>query len=209
MDSINSQTKAYIESHPYIKNALKNNVINYSKLTRLISNDKKIKKKDAILIACRRYYQNLKKGYDIPDILSVLENSKLSIKTKISVVIIEPEVQPIKIIEFQNKLLKLHEIVHIIRGSNAITIILPDENLSLAESMFKDDVIKISKNLVQLEFRSSARLESVPGVMAYLCSLLGENNVNIVETFSCWTDTLFIIKPEDLAKTVEILSFKD
>ena len=42
----------------------------------------------------------------------------------------------------------------------------------------------------------------IPGVMGHICSILGENDVNIIETSSCWTDTIIVIKKEHLAKTI-------
>jgi hypothetical protein len=34
-----------------------------------------------------------------------------------------------------------------------------------------------------------------------------EKEINIVETMSCWTDTIFIVDEKDIEKSVKILSF--
>ena len=62
MQNITKITENYIRTHPAIKQSIKNNIINYSKLARLISKEKNIKNFDAILIACRRYYDKIKKS---------------------------------------------------------------------------------------------------------------------------------------------------
>ena len=43
--------------------------------------------------------------------------------------------------------------------------------------------------------------------MGYLCSLLGENGINIVEEMSCWTDTIFLVQEKDLGRIMELLKF--
>jgi hypothetical protein len=207
MVNITKETEDYIKSHPYIKQALKNNLINYSKLARLISREKEIKNFDAILIAGRRYYHKLKKtGSSIP-IIEILRGSKLSIRNKIIVVILKPETSFNSLLSLQKEVDDKNEIIHIIRGANAITIITTEEFLANIEKRFKYDILKISPNLVEIILKSSVKLEDVPGVIGYLYSLFNENNVNILETMSCWTDTLFVIKEEDLPKTMEILKF--
>ena len=55
--------------------------------------------------------------------------------------------------------------------------------------------------------KSPKEIEQTAGIMGYLCSLLGENGVNIVEEMSCWTDTIFLVQEKDLGKVMELLKF--
>ena len=48
--------------------------------------------------------------------------------------------------------------------------------------------------------------EATPGVVAFLATLLAEQNVNIVEFISCWTETIMVVEKKDSLKTYEILS---
>ena len=75
------------------------------------------------------------------------------------------------------------------------------------KELFRNKIIKINKNLVEVTVKSSEELEELPGVMAYLYSLFGEKGINIVETMSCWTDTIFVIEEKDLARVMEMLKF--
>jgi len=61
--------------------------------------------------------------------------------------------------------------------------------------------------LAEITLKSSEDLEKTPGVIAYLSTLLAENGINIIETMSTWTDTLFVIAEEDIAKVMELLRF--
>ena len=54
---------------------------------------------------------------------------------------------------------------------------------------------------------SAKQIETTSGVISYLYSLLGENNINILETLSCWTDTIFLVEEKDLSRVMEFLRF--
>ncbi|HLC45806.1 MAG TPA: ACT domain-containing protein, partial [archaeon] len=72
---------------------------------------------------------------------------------------------------------------------------------------FKKSTLRLSKNLAMVTIKNSEEVEKTPGFIAYLYSLLGENNINVVETMSCWTDTIIVISEEDLARTIKFLKF--
>ncbi|MFH1317344.1 MAG: hypothetical protein ABII01_07525 [Candidatus Woesearchaeota archaeon] len=207
MVNITKETENYIKNHPYVKQGIKKKIVNYSKLSRLISKEKDIKNFDAILIACRRYYEKLGKTESGLSIIDVLKGSKLSIRSNIIAVILEPDASFKSILDIQKEIDERNEIMHVIRGANAITLIATDDFLDKIEKIFRNKILKVSNNLVEIVLKSPSRLESIPGVMGYIYSLFGENEINIIETLSCWTDTIFVIKKEDLPKTMEILSF--
>ncbi len=75
--------------------------------------------------------------------------------------------------------------------------ILSGENLELA----KEEVLAL------INFKTSKEIEGMIGVMSYLTSLFAENGVNILEFFSCWTDTLFVVDAKDITKTLGFLQF--
>ncbi len=53
---------------------------------------------------------------------------------------------------------------------------------------------------------SPEELEATPGVVAFLATLLAEQNVNIIEFISCWTETIMVVEKKDSLKAYEILS---
>ena len=55
--------------------------------------------------------------------------------------------------------------------------------------------------------KSPKQIETTAGVISYLYSLLGENDINVYETLSCWTDTIFLIDEKDLSKVMALLRF--
>ena len=53
---------------------------------------------------------------------------------------------------------------------------------------------------------SPEELEATPGVVAFLTTLLAEQNVNIIEFISCWTETIIVVEKKDSLKAYEVLS---
>ena len=209
--NITKLTETYIDSHPSIKDCVRKGLINYSALTRKMSEDLGLELKDnfdAILIACRRYYGKIKKEGVLEDkIIGILKKSKLEVKNKIMVAVVEKSIFFNHLLELQ-KIVKIRaEVFHIIEGSNTITLITSEDFREEIKRLFKNKLIRITASLAEVTLKSSEDMEQTPGVLAYLTSLLAENAVNIIETMSTWTDTLFVIEEKDIARVMEVLKF--
>jgi len=209
--NITKLTEQYIAEHPSIKDCLKKGLINYSSLTRKLSQELNLdikKNFDAILIACRRYHRKVSKEPILENkIIKILKDSKLEVKNKIVVILVEKDIYYGHIIELHKEIKKKSELFHIIEGSNTITVISSHEFLDVIKKLFKNKILNVSENLAEVTLKSSENMENTPGVIAYLSTLLAENGINIIETMSTWTDTLFVIAEEDIAKVMEILRF--
>ncbi len=209
--SITKLTESYVSQHPSIKECLKNGLINYSSLSRQVALelDLDLKKDfDAILIACRRLKRKLKKeGAFEKNILRILKESKIEIKNKMIAIVAEKDIFFGNLINLEKEAKKTKEIFRIIEGASAITIITSENFLNSIQKIFRGKIIAENKNLAEITIKSPKEIENVPGTYAYLCSLFAENNINIVETLSCWIDTIFLIKEEDVGKVVGIMRF--
>ena len=207
MPTTTELTEEYLSKHPSILDCLKNGIINYSKLSRKIAHELRIEKKtsiEAILIACRRYETKIKKEKINEDkILKILRESELEIKNKIVVIIVDKRYYLDKIKSIEKKA----DTFYIIEGSKVFTIITSEKHLKELETTFKKSIIKKTKNLAMITLKSPKDLEDTPGVIGFISSTFGKNNVNIVETMSCWTDTIFVINEKDISKTMSFLRF--
>ena len=209
--NITKLTEEYIQSHPSIKDGVQKGLINYSALTRRIAAEMSLNLKDnfdAILIACRRYYQKVKKeAVSEMKILDILRESKLEVKNKVIVAVVEKDVYFSHILELHKSVKSKAELFHVIEGSNSITLITTEEFTADVKKLFKNKVIKLTKALAEITLRSSTELENTPGVVAYLFSLFASHGINIIETMSTYTDTLFVIDEKDIARVLELLHF--
>jgi len=211
MVNITKITEDYIEQHPSIKDCVKKGVINYSSLTRKIAAEMNLDLKqnfDAILIACRRYYSKVKKETIVENkILDVLKNTKMEIKNKIIAVVIEKNINWTHLIHLENEIKKRNEPFHIIEGTSSIIIITSEDFLVEIRKLFKNKIINEQSSLVEIILKSPKEIETTSGVVPYLYSLFGEHGINIIETMSCWTDTLFVVEEKDISKAMELLRF--
>ena len=207
-ESIAERTRTYIDSHPSIRDCIARDLINFSSLARLIMKDMGIKNEEAVMIACRRYAMRLGKHDHEKEILKVLGNSRLEVKTKICIVTAKNDWTVLHRLESVfRKLINEKAIMQVIQGAQAITIIA-DEKLKgeVVDAVGKENVLKVRQDLVEISVKSPEVIVDTSGVYATLVSSLAEGGLNIVETASCYTDTIFIVNEEDMIEAYSILS---
>lgn len=204
-------TEKYISEHPSIKDCLNQGVINYSKLARKIGRELGIDKKtsmEAVLIACRRYAQKIKQdGLLEKKIMNILKSSELEIKNKIITIIIKKEIYTESLNDIEKRIRKETGVFYAIEGTDNFTLVITEKNLDTVKAVFGRRIIKLTTDLAMITIKSPRELEETPGVVAYLYSLFAEHGINIVETMSCWTDTIFVIADKDIAKVMSFLKF--
>ncbi len=209
--NITKTTFEFIDQHPSIKDCVMKGIVNYSALSRFISRDLGLDPKkhfDAVVIACRRYYAKVKNKEPMETkIKKLLAASRVEVKNKIVVAVVEKDLYYANLIELHREIKAKAEVFHIIEGSSTMTIITTAGFLEHIRRFFRQKIIKITENLAELNLKSSRELEQIPGVMAYLTSLLAGNGINIIETMSTWTDTLFVIDEKDVPKAMQVLRF--
>ena len=211
MANITKLTESYIAEHPFVKDCLKKGLINYSSLTRQICQDLSLDAKknfDAILIACRRFYNKIKKEPTVEKrILEILKKSKIEVKNKINSIVLEKDIVFSNLLDIEKEAKKSLETFHVVEGATAITIITSDEFAVKVKQAFRNKIVRENKNLVEVILKSPKEIETTSGVISYLYSLLGENGINVYETLSCWTETIFLIEEKGLSRVMELLRF--
>ena len=185
--------------------------INFSSLSRKIAEELDLNPKknfDAILIACRRFQRKLKKEETFENkILKILKKSKVEVKNKIIAIVLERDIYFENLINLEKEIKKKKEIFRVIEGASGITVITAEDFIDLVKNYFKNKIVLENRNLAEIMIKSPVEIETTPGTYAYLASLFGENNINIVESLSCFTDTIFLIKEEDVGKAISLLRF--
>lgn len=200
--SLAQVTRELIEQKPYLKYALEKNIVNHSALAQQIKNDleKTLGRKvsiDAIAVSIRRYAETLQKtaGENEKKLLKLLSKSKLNLKNDVADITFEKDFDGLKNVKP----------VHLIRGINATEVILNQDDLP---KINLKEAIKVRENLVELTIVSPPEVETTLGWVQYIAELLAENNINMVEIVSCYTDTILILEEKDALKAYEILRQK-
>ena len=211
MVNVTKLTEDYISEHPYVKDCLKKGLINYSSLTRQICSDLDLNVKknfDAVLIACRRYFRKIKsEATTEKKIVDILKGSKIEVKNKINSIILEKNIVFANLLELEKEAKRFMETFHIIEGTASVTIITTDDFSKKVKQVFRNKIIKEYPNLVEVILKSPREIVTTAGVISYIYSLLGENDINVVDTLSSWTDTIFLVEEKDLSTVMEFLRF--
>jgi hypothetical protein len=187
--TIAKEVRKHLRNKPYLLEALEKGIVNLSELSRQIQEDLNIENTSAVKAALRRFAEELQKHKQKREekVLEVLRKSVLVVYDRKSVLITSKE----------------------IGIENGMKVDLPDKFVYLIDK--KDMPERISalvkhNNCTMIVMHSPEELEATPGVIAFLTTLLSEQNVNVIEFISCWTETVIVVEKKDSFKTYEALS---
>lgn len=205
--NVSRLAQKYIKEHPSIADCLDRGLINYSSLAREICSTLKIDAFDAVLIACRRHRaKHRTRAVHEKKINALLRSAKVRVRNKIIVLIIEKGRTLDKALALQKLVREERGDFNVIEGEEVITIVTNSDYLPRARVIFEGRIKKIIKQLVQITMIFDESVETVSGVVANVYRLFADNDINIREEMSCWTDVMVVIEEKDIAKAMQLLS---
>ncbi len=187
--TIAQNVRNYLRNKPYLLEALEKNIVNLSELSRQIQDELKTDNTSAVKAALRRYSEELQKHKQKREekVLALLKRSSIAVFDRKSVMITSREIQ----------------------SKNGMKVDLPGKYVYLLDrSDLPERISTLVKheNCTMIVIHSPEELEATPGVVAFLATLLAEQNVNMIEFISCWTETVIVVEKKDSLKTYEVLS---
>jgi aspartokinase len=187
--TIAQNVRSHLQNKPYLLEALEKGIVNLSELSRQIQEELKINNTSAVKAALRRFSEELQKHKQKREekVLQVLKRSAMAVYDRKSVIITTKEINT----KTGMKVDLLNKYVYLLdRGD------LPQR----INAIVKHD------NCTMIVVHSPEELEATPGVVAFLTTLLAEQNVNMIEFISCWTETIIVVEKKDSLKAYEVLS---
>ena len=187
--TIAQNVRNHLRNKPYLLEALEKGIVNLSELSRQIQEELQIENMSAVKAALRRFSEELQKHKQKREekVLQVLKRSAMAVYDRKSVIITPNEINT----ETGMKVDLLGKVVYLLDRSD-----LPKR----VSALVKHD------NCTMIVVHSPEELEATPGVVAFLTTLLAEQNVNIIEFISCWTETIIVVEKKDSLKAYEVLS---
>lgn len=187
--TVAQNVRDHLRNKPYILEALEKGIVNLSELSRQLQVELQVSDISAIKAALRRYAEELQKHRQKREekVLRLLRKSSIAVYDRKAVMITAKE-------EPNQKGMKvdlLDKFVYLMDRSD-----LPER----ASALIKHE------NCTMIVIHSPEELENTPGVVAFLATLLAEQNINIVEFISCWTETIIVVEKKDSLKAYEVLS---
>ena len=201
--------RSFLIQHPNIRECLLRGLVNYSALARLICKGEKAAKLQGAIVALRRYRSQHKQLIDSnKKILDLVVNTHISVVNRMAVAVVKKTEELEKLSRLKREIKEIRGEVNIIEGRDVMTIIHPMRASSIVRELLKGQLKRIEDGLAQINMVFDERLETTPGVVAYVYGLLAEEGINIREEMSCGTDLMIIIAEKDLAAALEVLSFE-
>ena len=208
-ESLAEKTRVYIDAQPIGKDCVSKGLVNYSSLARAIMKELDLDNEEAVMIACRRYASKMGVSTDHEiSILNILKDSRLEMRTKTCIVTAKNDWSVLhKMDNLFKDLWNEDSIMQIVQSASAVTIIA-DKMLKerIIDTVGRFNILKIRENLVEITVKSPEKIVETSGVIAYLITNLSDAGINIEETVSCHTDTVFIVGEYDMINAYSVLT---
>ncbi|MEW6748564.1 MAG: ACT domain-containing protein [Candidatus Micrarchaeota archaeon] len=193
MESTSQLVNLYVKQRPFLKEVLRQGVVNHSALARKICIDAfgGLERESAVKMALVRMAARMDKTESDLEgkILEILAKSSMVLKNKVAVVISPRALEG------------LHPLSQVESGGHLTYIVEQKELEGLA---LKGARVEKGLNLITIE--SPESVEEVPGVISHILGSLSSEGINVVEFISCYTDTLLIVRAADTARAYRVLS---
>jgi aspartokinase len=191
--SVAKEVRDFIARRPFIVDSIRQNVVNYTALARVIKNEIRVGSIEAIKVAIIREKDTITKNRGLQEekILSLLKKTKVNLQDKISVIISKKEL----------------DIPHIVVATLENEFVYVIDQTQKYESLtdVEEGSVMIEKDLVALILKSPKEIENTPGVVAFISQLLASKNINIKQFLSCYTDTIIILELKDALTAFSLL----
>ncbi|MEM2153530.1 MAG: hypothetical protein QXY76_01330 [Nitrososphaeria archaeon] len=207
--SVSKTVKEIILNDIFLQASIRGQYCNYSAIARRIKPlvDKKIgydSDIQSIVTALKRLKLSL--TFSPKNVKMVLADSNLSVRTGVAKITVEKtRTTTIKFSELIRKY--INSIIHVSIGSTAITIIMDEMYTEEALELFeRSTVLENKRNLAAIIVTSTPEITDVPGCAISIYERLFSAGINIEDTTSSYTDTIIILKNEDVGKAFETLN---
>lgn len=99
------------------------------------------------------------------------------------------------------------EFLQISESNSAITMIFDQKLLEdILKKFSDDDILDEQSDLAAIIVHSPTEIVRTPGVVLSVYAKIAENHVNIEDTVSCFTDTIVVIRMDEVARTFSTLT---
>jgi aspartokinase len=201
--------KGVIDNDLSLQDALSRKYGNYTAIARLIKPkvEKDLGRKvnfESLVTSVKR----IKPRFQISPggIEDVLAQSVVNVRTDVAKLNLEKSKRSLEaarniMATYQEEFLQVSE------SNSAITMVFDQKLLEEIHKKFHDeDVLDEQSDLAAIIVHSPTEIVRTPGVVLSIYMKIAENHVNIEDTVSCFTDTIVVIRMDDVARTFSTLT---
>jgi aspartokinase len=207
--SITNAVKEVVNNDLSFQDSLQRDYCNISALARIIKPkiDQMLGKNtsiESIVTALKRSRQD----YNIPErpIAVILAGSTVSVKTdvaKVSAAKTKKTVEKVAKSLTQNA----NNYISVAESMMSITLVFDDVLLEDVKAMFAhDDILEIEDDLAAIIVHSPEDIIKTPGCAIAFYNQLARRHINIEDTVSCYTDTIMLVRMDQVGKAFNALT---
>jgi hypothetical protein len=205
-------TRQYIDEHPSVREALRDDLVNYTALARRVEAETGVTSEEAVTVAVRRYQRGLAtEGPSLQRVRTLVGESRLEVHARVAIVRLRDDWDVVDaLLALGRRLLDEaagRRLFEIIIGTRAITVLCEESLLAEIRPVIPAKLILgTERGLAALAFRSRPEVAEIPGVLAYIAEALFRAGINCLETVSVHTDSLFVFRDKDAIRAYQVLS---
>jgi len=109
--------------------------------------------------------------------------------------------RPDKLMDFQG-----HDVVRVLEGSQALTIVIDQKNFEKIKSQFSRDLIlEENKKIGMIEISYPRVLKKTPGVFSIIYNELAENGISIIDALISSNEHILLVEEDKLLKAFDLI----
>ena len=207
--SITNATKEVVSNDLSFQDSLQRDYCNISALARIVKPqiDQMLGKNtsvESIVTALKRS----RRDYDVPEkpIASILAGSTVSVKTdvaKLSAAKSKKTIEKVAKSLTQN----VDSYISVSESIMSITLVFDDVVLDDVKSLFgQGEVLEVEDDLAAIIVHSPEEIIKTPGCAIAFYNQLARRHINIEDTVSCYTDTIMLVRMDQVGKAFNALT---
>ena len=208
--TVSAAVREAVNSDLSVQDAIARDYVNLSKLGRMLRPSvehrigRKIEGLESIVTSLKR----LRESYHpaSPGIGQVLAGSVVNVRTHVSKLSVEKTKRTLGLVA---EMLSNHkeEFIQVSESLSSITLIF-DQRLhkQVKGEMARAAVLEEGDFYAAIIVQSPPEIISTPGCVMSFYNQLARRHVNIEDTVSCYTDTIIVVKMDDVGKAFETLT---
>jgi hypothetical protein len=210
--SVAEVAREYIERHPSIREAVRDDLVNYAALARKIEQERGVSRLEALTVACARY-QRAGAGDPpgLPAVREIVRQSRLEVHSHISLLRLDDDWTVLDAVLARGRRAVEEatgsHLFEVFQGTRAVTVLCEETLLpGLLEEVPPAKRLGVERGLSVLAFRGRPEAAETPGVLALMADELFRRGINALETVSVHSDSILVFRDRDVIPAFTTLS---
>jgi hypothetical protein len=209
VNSLSKIVQHLIDADLSLQDALQRDYANYSAIARMLRPkvEETLRRKvklESLITSVKRARTSYSSREE--NMTRIIAESVIHLRTDVAKVSVEKTKRNL---EMMRKVLTKFpgEFLQVLEGVSAITLILDQKMFDNVYSIFrKEDILDERQKLAAIVVQSPREIIDTPGCAIAFYNPVSRRHINIEETMSCFTDTILVLRMEDIGKAFTALA---